>query len=125
MIQRLPLTLDELYTGVKKDFAVNRNKICPDCKGFVLYSIIIPRVGSTKPNAVHRCPRCNGKGFIMQTTMMMGMMAQSRSVCPECGGEGSSISSKDRCKTCRGKKVRRERSRCLLLLNQVWTMVRR
>ena len=45
----------------------------------------------------------------MQTTMMMGMMAQSRSVCPECGGEGSSISSKDRCKTCRGKKVRRER----------------
>ena len=109
MIQRLPLTLDELYTGVKKDFAVNRNKICPDCKGFVLYPIIIPRVGSTKPNAVHRCPRCNGKGFIMQTTMMMGMMAQSRSVCPECGGEGSSISSKDRCKTCRGKKVRRER----------------
>ena len=67
MIQRLPLTLDELYTGVKKDFAVNRNKICPDCKGFVLYSIIIPRVGSTKPNAVHRCPRCNGKGFIMQS----------------------------------------------------------
>ena len=33
MVQRLPLTLDELYTGVKKDFAVNRNKICPDCKG--------------------------------------------------------------------------------------------
>ena len=33
MVQRLPLTLDELYTGVKKDFAVTRNKICPDCKG--------------------------------------------------------------------------------------------
>lgn len=33
MVQRLPLTLDELYTGVKKDFAVNRNKICKDCKG--------------------------------------------------------------------------------------------
>ena len=78
-------------------------------KGLLCSPRIIPRVGSTKPNAVHRCPRCNGKGFIMQTTMMMGMMAQSRSVCPECGGEGSSISSKDRCKTCRGKKVRRER----------------
>ena len=67
------------------------------------------RVGTTKPNAVQRCPRCNGKGFIIQTTMMMGMMAQSRSPCPECGGEGSSINSKDKCKTCRGKKVRRER----------------
>lgn len=69
----------------------------------------IHRVGTTKPNAVQRCPRCNGKGFIMQTTMVMGMMAQSRSVCPECGGEGSSINNRDRCKTCRGKKVRRER----------------
>ena len=39
MVQRLPLTLDELYTGVKKDFAVNRNKICKDCKGYVLNSI--------------------------------------------------------------------------------------
>lgn len=45
----------------------------------------------------------------MQTTMMMGMMAQTQSVCPECGGEGSSISSKDKCKTCHGKKVKRVR----------------
>ena len=66
-------------------------------------------MGTTKPNAVQRCPRCNGKGFVIQTTMMMGMMAQSRAPCPECGGEGSSINSKDKCKTCRGKKVRRER----------------
>lgn len=66
-------------------------------------------MGTTKPNAVHRCPRCNGKGFVMQTTVVMGMMAQSRSVCPECGGEGSSINGKDKCKTCHGKKVRRER----------------
>ena len=34
MVQRLPVTLDELYTGVRKDFAVNRNKICPECKGY-------------------------------------------------------------------------------------------
>lgn len=33
MVQRLPLTLDELYTGCRKDFAVNRNKICTECKG--------------------------------------------------------------------------------------------
>ena len=66
-------------------------------------------MGTTKPNAVKRCPRCNGKGFVMQTTMMMGMMAQTQSVCPECGGEGSSISSKDKCKSCHGKKVKREK----------------
>lgn len=109
MVQRLPLTLDELYTGVKKDFAVTRNKICPDCKGLRYRYLLTRRVGTTKPNAVHRCPRCNGKGFVMQTTVVMGMMAQSRSVCPECGGEGSSINGKDKCKTCHGKKVRRER----------------
>ena len=66
-------------------------------------------MGTTKKDAIKRCPRCNGKGFIMQNTMVMGMMGMSRSVCPECGGEGSSISSKDKCKTCRGKKIRRER----------------
>ena len=68
-----------------------------------------PRMGTTKPNAVKRCPRCNGKGFVIQTSVMMGMVTQTRNVCPECGGEGSSISSKDRCKTCRGRKIRRER----------------
>ena len=37
MVQRLPVTLDELYTGVRKDFAVNRNKICTECKGSVSF----------------------------------------------------------------------------------------
>ena len=70
---------------------------------------LFPRMGTTKPNAVKRCTRCNGKGFVIQTSVMMGMVTQTRNVCPECGGEGSSISSKDRCKTCRGRKIRRER----------------
>ena len=67
------------------------------------------RMGTTKKDAVRRCPRCNGKGFVMQNTVVMGMMGMTRSVCPECGGEGSSINPKDKCKSCRGKKVRRER----------------
>ena len=66
-------------------------------------------MGTTKPDAVKRCPRCNGKGFIIQTAVMMGMVTQTRTLCPECSGEGSSISSKDRCKSCRGRKIRRER----------------
>ena len=67
------------------------------------------RMGTTKKDAVKRCPRCNGKGFIMQNTVVMGMMGMTVSVFPECGGEGSSINPKDKCKSCRGKKVRRER----------------
>ena len=66
-------------------------------------------MGTTKPDAVKRCPRCSGKGFIIQTAVMMGMVTQTRTICPECSGEGSSISSKDRCKSCRGRKIRRER----------------
>ena len=109
MVQRLPVTLDELYTGVRKDFAVNRNKICTECKGYVSPFPLSPSMGTTKPDAVKRCPRCNGKGFIIQTAVMMGMVTQTRTLCPECSGEGSSISSKDRCKSCRGRKIRRER----------------
>lgn len=110
MVQRLPVTLDELYTGVRKDFAVNRNKICTECKGYVSLCLSVHRsMGTTKPDAVKRCPRCNGKGFIIQTAVMMGMVTQTRTLCPECSGEGSSISSKDRCKSCRGRKIRRER----------------
>jgi len=34
-----------------------------------------------------------------------GMVQQIQSICPECQGNGESISAKDRCKTCSGKKV--------------------
>lgn len=71
------------------------------------------RMGTTKKDAVRRCPRCNGKGFVMQNTVVMGMMGMTRSVCPECGGEGSSINPKDKCKSCRGKKFVVNVKRCL------------
>lgn len=34
-----------------------------------------------------------------------GMVQQIQSICHECRGDGESISAKDRCKTCAGKKV--------------------
>lgn len=40
MVQRLPLTLEELYSGAKKDFTVMRNKICAECKGYCLFSCV-------------------------------------------------------------------------------------
>ena len=38
-----------------------------------------------------------------------GMVQQIQSVCHECQGQGERINPKDRCKTCQGRKIVRER----------------
>lgn len=38
-----------------------------------------------------------------------GMYSQSTGPCPDCGGSGTQISEKDKCKDCNGKKVVKEK----------------
>ena len=38
-----------------------------------------------------------------------GMYSQSSGPCDKCGGKGEIINEKDKCKTCNGKKVNKER----------------
>ena len=59
--QELPVTLEDLYNGAKKSFTINRNVICPTCRG----------TGS-KDGKLKICKHCNGQGVRMQT-MSMGI----------------------------------------------------
>lgn len=92
-------TLADLYNGKTTKVAVNRERICSKCNG-----------AGGKPGAVQSCSGCKGRG--MKTVMQMlgpGMYTQSTSPCDDCRGTGEQINEKDKCKTCDGKKVTKEK----------------
>lgn len=63
-----------------------------------------------KKGAVEKCPNCRGTGMQVRIQQLApGMVQQIQSMCVECQGQGERIQSKDRCKSCQGRKVVRER----------------
>lgn len=53
---------------------------------------------------------CKGRGMRTKMTMLgPGMYSQSTGPCDECDGSGSTISEKDKCKNCNGRKVVKEK----------------
>jgi DnaJ family protein A protein 2 len=95
----IKLTLEEIYTGKTTKIAVNRERICTGCNG----------IGG-KEGAVKKCDACKGRGMVMKMTMLgPGMYSQSSGPCDECRGQGEMIDDKNKCKTCNGKKVIKEK----------------
>lgn len=63
-----------------------------------------------KKGAVECCPNCRGTGMQIRIHQIgPGMVQQIQSVCMECQGHGERISPKDRCKSCTGRKIVREK----------------
>ncbi|XP_055283253.1 dnaJ homolog subfamily A member 1 isoform X2 [Moschus berezovskii] len=63
-----------------------------------------------KKGAVECCPNCRGTGMQIRIHQIgPGMVQQIQSVCMECQGHGERISPKDRCKSCNGRKIVREK----------------
>lgn len=63
-----------------------------------------------KKGAVEKCGTCRGSGMQVHIrTLGPGMVQQIQSMCSSCEGQGERISAKDRCKSCQGQKVIRER----------------
>ncbi|KAF4531348.1 hypothetical protein B566_EDAN019428 [Ephemera danica] len=59
-----------------------------------------------KTGAVQQCRSCRGCGIKVTFRQLgPGMSQQIQSRCSDCAGEGEVISDKDRCNTCKGKKV--------------------
>ncbi len=84
----IKLTLEEIYTGVKKTYKYSRNGTCTTCSGH----------GGTD---IDDCSTCNGSGVytrILQTPI--GMMQQQMQ-CPTCSGLGKSY--KVQCGVCNGQ----------------------
>lgn len=92
-------TLSDLYLGKQTKISVSRDRICSKCDG-----------KGGKNGAVQDCGPCKGRG--MRTVMQQlgpGMYSQSTRPCDNCNGSGEVINDKDKCKTCDGKKVVKEK----------------
>lgn len=95
----LKVTLEDIYNGKKTKIAVNRERICNKCNG-----------KGGKDGAVKPCAPCKGRGMVTKMQQLgPGMYTQSSGPCDECRGKGEVINEKDKCQTCNGKKVNKEK----------------
>jgi len=98
-VHQLKVSLEELYNGVVRSLAVQKNVICDGCNG----------IGG-KEGSVQKCDNCNGTGVDVKLRQIgPGMVQQIQQPCSACNRTGEKIKEKDRCKKCNGKKVIRER----------------
>uniref|UniRef100_A0A8C5PGE6 Uncharacterized protein n=1 Tax=Leptobrachium leishanense TaxID=445787 RepID=A0A8C5PGE6_9ANUR len=99
VVHQLSVSLEDLYNGATRKLALQKNAICDKCEG---------RGG--KKGTVECCPNCRGTGMQIRIHQIgPGMVQQIQSVCPECQGHGERINPKDRCKSCVGRKIIREK----------------
>jgi len=97
MVHKMGVTLEELYNGKTRKLAATRDILCSACDG---------KGGSN----VRSCTGCKGRGFKVHMQQMgPGMISQSQEVCGECEGKGEVIPPSSRCKTCKGKKTKKDK----------------
>lgn len=97
--QVVEVTLEDIYNGKELQVTIERHRICAKCNG----------VGGSDASAVKTCGGCRGKG--MRTVMMQlgpGMYSQRTGPCDECNGRGNTMDPSKICKTCNGKKIKKE-----------------
>lgn len=92
---RVDLTFEEAYFGATKDVHIRRDEVCDDCRGS----------GMKKGGTKQKCPYCQGSGYIVREQRTLFGRQQVRTVCSHCGGSGQIIDKKDRCTTCGGAGV--------------------
>jgi DnaJ family protein A protein 2 len=96
------VTLEDLYNGKSVKMNMEREIICSTCQGSGAR-------GSMKPK---ECVHCEGKGWtFIQTQIAASRYGTARTKCTECGGQGSKLKEKDRCKKCKGEKTVEEKTR--------------
>lgn len=99
IVHQLEVSLEDLYNGKTSKLAVTRNQLCATCKGSGAKSGV---VGG-------KCKKCDGRGVRVIIKQMGPMIQQMQTVCDACGGRGETIREEDKCKTCKGKKVTKEK----------------
>lgn len=91
---RLPLTMEEVATGVTKTLRVERLDGCGKCSGS----------GAAEGSKPVRCQTCGGAGEVQRVQRsFLGQMV-SIMPCPECGGDGQKI--EKLCSECSGRGVK-------------------
>jgi len=93
----IPLTLEEIATGVEKTLQLKRFESCSECHG----------EGAKSGADVKECPTCKGAGEVRQVLRSMFGQFINVGVCPQCNGEGKIISNP--CPSCKGEgRVKKE-----------------
>lgn len=91
---KVKVTLEQLYNGHSKGLSITRDTICRPCDG----------VGGPKAKLT-KCASCQGQGFRVKMVRMGPMISQSRQPCEACLTEGVSMPTQHQCKSCKGRKV--------------------
>ena len=104
----MPVTLEDLYNGKSMELAREKTILCPDCKGR----------GSSKPGVGGKCTVCKGAGARIVVRQMGPMIQQMQVPCDACGGQGSKIDPKDRCRGCQGNKIKTVQSPIAVLVEK-------
>ncbi len=91
----MEITLEEAFSGVKKEKKLNKYTVCSSCKG-----------SGAKDRKMKTCPDCEGSGKVREERKtLFGTFAQM-SVCSSCNGKGQIP--KEKCSECGGEGRNRE-----------------
>ena len=93
-VEKIDVTLDDLYIGSTKMVKINTNAKCKHCnaKGYL-------------QNCKQLCSTCQGSKIITETVRMGPMIQQSRRPCPTCQQKGYTIIPGYECQKCDTKGV--------------------
>ncbi|XP_044278589.1 dnaJ homolog subfamily A member 1-like [Varanus komodoensis] len=98
-VHQLSVTLEDLYNGATRKLSLQKNVICRSCGG---------RGG--REGLDTRCPKCHGSGVeVVVHQLGLNIMHQVQTMCSHCQGQGEWVRPLDRCLTCNGRKVTREK----------------
>lgn len=88
---RLKLTYEEIAKGTTKTIKVKKYIPCSTCSGS----------GAKDKNSVQTCTTCGGSGQVRRVTNTFLGQMQTVTTCPNCNGEGSTVTAK--CGACKGE----------------------
>jgi len=96
IVKEISVTLEDLCNGGMKHVNVKRHRVCESCEG---------KGGKD----AKKCGKCKGNGMVEKFIQLgPGFMTSTRSVCPDCRGEGMIFDEKKRCRVCKGEKIKQE-----------------
>ena len=88
---KLKLNYEEIAKGVSKNIKVKNYVSCNTCNGS----------GAKDKNSVQTCGTCGGSGQVRKVTNTFLGQMQTVTTCPNCNGEGTTITA--RCGNCKGE----------------------
>jgi molecular chaperone DnaJ len=88
---KIKLTYEEIAKGVTKQVKVKKHVPCTTCHGS----------GAKDKGSVQTCTTCGGSGQVRRVSNTFLGQMQTVTTCPNCNGEGTTITAK--CGTCKGE----------------------